>query len=384
MKRFYVLAGLLFLFISLPSKPAMAAEPVRIGLTLGLTGKYSWMADMQLKGVKLWQKDVNSRGGILGRKIQLIIYDDKSSPPAARSLYRRLILNDRVDLLFGPYSSAITEAILPITEKYGYPLLISGASADSLWQKGYKYAFGIFSPASKYVVGFLELLVMNDLDDIAIVSTDDAFSTGIAKGAKKWAERFGLKVISFERFKKGTRNLDVIAERVKASGARVVIMCGHFNEAVDMRLSLKRSGWHPEAFYASIGPALDEFYEMLGPDAEYTFSSSWWEPHVNVHGSKGFYKQFLKTYRVRPSYHAADAYAAGQILGAAITKSGNLDRGRLRDILSAMDTMSIIGRYSADRTGMQTKQFPLIIQWQKGRKEIVWPEQLKTAPPIFK
>ncbi len=384
MRTFYVSAILICLFTFIPSKPAGADGPIRIGLTLGLTGKYSYMSDMQLKGFKLWQEDVNSRGGILGREIELTIYDDKSNPRIATSIYKQLVLNDRVDLLFGPYSSEITEAILPITEKYGYPLLLSGASADSLWQKGYKHVFGIFTSASKYVVGFLELLVMNDFENISIVYADDTFSKGLAAGTKKWAERFGLKVILFERFKKGKRNLDSITEKLKASRPQVVIVCGHFNEAVDMRLSLKRAGWYPQAFYASIGPVMDEFYEMLGFDAEYTFSSSQWEPRLNIPGSREFYNRFLKKYGVRPAYHAAEAYAAGQILESAIKKAGSLDRDRLGKILSAMDTMSIIGRYGVDRTGMQTKHFPLIIQWQNGRKEIVWPEQFRTANPIFK
>ena len=134
-----IISFLLF-FIALP---ASAQEPlIKIGVSLGLTGKYSEMSNMQMKGFRLWEKEVNGRGGILGRKIKLIIYDDKSDPLTAKSLYEHLILNDKVDLVLGPYSSEITEAVLPVTEKYGYPMIASGASADRLWQRGYKYIFG--------------------------------------------------------------------------------------------------------------------------------------------------------------------------------------------------------------------------------------------------
>jgi len=380
---------LVLLIIFLPClllKPANASEPIEIGLTLGLTGKYSEMSNIQMKGFKLWEDHVNSKGGILGRKVRLVIYDDKGDPRIAKALYEHLILRDKVDLVFGPYSSEITEAVLPVTEQYGYPVLVAGASSDRLWQKGYEYVFGVYAPASKYAAGFLEMLAMNGYRDIAIVHADDSFSKDVASGAKKWALRFGLNVLLFEGFKKGTKNLDDMAQRVKASRAQVLIVCGHFDEAVNMRLSLKNIKWQPKAYYASVGPVIRKFLDVLKADANYVFSSSQWEHHGSSTppGCHEFYSSYTKAYKEDPSYHAAVAYAAGQILETALKRSGNLDRNRLRDILSAMDTMTIIGRYGVDRTGVQIKHFNLIIQWQKGKKEIVWPEDLRTAKPVFK
>ncbi len=385
MKKFGLLVLKLILFCLL-LKPAYASEPIKIGLTLGLTGKYAVMSDMQMKGFRLWEDHVNSKGGILGRNVRLVIYDDKSEPLTSISLYEHLILKDRVDFVFSPYSSEITEAILPVTEKYGYPVLAAGASSDRLWQKGYEYVFGVYAPASKYAAGFLEMLAMNGYRGIAIVHADDSFSKDVASGAKKWASRFGFNVLLFEGFKKGTKNLDDMAQRVKASRAQVLIVCGHFDEAVNMRLSLKNIKWQPKAYYASVGPVIRKFLDVLKADAGYVFSSSQWEHHGSSTppGCHEFYISYTKAYKEDPSYHAAVAYAAGQILETALKRSGNLDRNRLRDILSAMDTMTIIGRYGVDRTGMQIKHFNLIIQWQKGKKEIVWPEELRTAQPIFK
>lgn len=380
---------LVLLIIFLPClllKPVNASEPIKIGLTLGLTGKYSEMSDMQMKGFRLWERDVNNKGGILGRKVQIIIYDDNSDSRIAKAFYEHLILRDKVDLVFGPYSSEITEAVLPVTEQYGYPVLAAGASADKLWQKSYRYVFGLYTPASKYTVGFLEMLVMNGFKDIAIVHADDSFSKNIASGVKKWAGRFGLNVLLFEGFKKGTKNLDDIAQKAKTSKAQALIMCGHFDESVNMRLSLKNIGWYPKAYFASVGPAMQAFHERLGANADGVFSSSQWEHHsrLNLPGGHEFYDSYIKTYREEPSYHAASAYAAGQILATAVKKAESLDRDKIRDILSVMDAMTIIGRYGVNRTGMQIKHFNLIIQWQNGKKEIVWPEEIRTAKPVFK
>ncbi|WP_040333587.1 amino acid ABC transporter substrate-binding protein [Candidatus Magnetobacterium casense] len=375
----------ILLFLLLPLLGLTAAEPIRFGVTLGLTGKDAELADMQKKGFLLWQKHVNKRGGILGRNVEIIVYDDNNTKDTAKLLYETLILKDKVDLLFGPYSSGITGAILPITEKYEYPVLVSGASADELWKQGYKYVFGIFIPASRYAVGFLEVAAGGGVTDIAIVYADDTFSKSIASGTKEWAERFGLRIALYKEFKKGKENLDDIASEAKASGAKGLIVCGHFNEAVAMRLSLENVRWIPKAYFASVGPVLQAYYDKLGTKANHTFSSSQWEYHesLNMPAGTEFYRAFINTYGTPPSYHAATAYAAGEIFEAAIAKAKTTDRKKIRHLLSKMNTMSILGKYGVDSTGMQIKHFTITIQWQNGRKEVVWPKELMTSTPVF-
>lgn len=382
MRKFVLLLLNLGLFCLL--SPVYAAEPVKICLSLGITGRYSEMSDMQMKGFRLWEHNVNKNGGLLGREAKVIIYNDKSDPLTAKSIYEDIILKEKCDFVFGPYSSQITDAVAPITEKYQYPLLTSGASADRLWQKGYRYIFGVYTTASRYTTGFLELITVSNLNNIAIVYADDIVSMDIAEGTIKWAERFGLKIVLKEGFKKGTRDLKYIAQKVRDSSADVLIVCGHLDESLDMKTSLKEIGWQPKVYYATAGPATQDYYNKLGINANYTFSSSHWEPYIGFPGSREFTDSFIKQYNEMPSYHAATAYAAGQILETAIKKVKSLDREKIRNTLSTMDTITIIGRYGVNRTGMQIKHFNLIIQWQKGKKEIVWPEELRTAKPVFK
>lgn len=387
MKQILILlcAALLVLAVSLPAFAAdKVAEPVKIGLTLGLTGKYAEISDFQMKAFKLWESDVNKSGGILGRNVKLIVYDDKSDIETARSLYEQLITNDKVDLFFAPYSSELTEAVLPITEKYGYPVITSGASADKIWQKGYKYCFGLYAPASKYVIGFLEIVKKSGLDEVSIIYADDSFSKGIANGTKQWAEKFGLKVPLFTEFKKGTKDFDEILKKAKELNTKALIVCGHFDESVNVRLAFKDIKWTPKFYYASVGPVLQTYYEKLGTDANYTFSTSMWEPHGKLLGSRGFYEKFKATYGKEPSYQAANAYAAGEIIARVTKKVGSLDKDKIRDILSIIDTTTIIGRYSVDKAGTPIKHSPLIIQWQNGKKVIVSPEELATGKPMFK
>ena len=365
---------------------AGGSEPVRIGVTLGLTGRYSEMAGMQEMGYRLWERQANEKGGLLGRDVKVIIWDDNSDREKALSLYEEMIADDKVDLVFGPYSSGITNAILQVTAKHGYPVLAGGASSDRLWQQGYGNIFGIYTPASRYAVGFLEMLVVKRISQVAIVGADDPFSKSISAGTRKWANRYGLDVTYFSEFKKGTEDVEAIVTEARDSGARVLIVCGHFDEAVRFMQASRKIGWLPEAYYASVGPVLKKYRDTLGDEAEGSFSSSQWEPHPDLAypGSREFLASFRETYGVEPSYHAATAFSSGVILEKAVSRAGTINRKKLIEMLGTLDTMSPIGRYGVDRTGMQIRQFPVIIQWQGNKKEIVWPVKLRTAEPVFR
>jgi branched-chain amino acid transport system substrate-binding protein len=377
-----VLVGALFGFAV--AADAAPAEPLRVAVSLGLSGAYAEIAEMQAKAYRLWERDVNAGGGILGRKVEVIIRDDKSSPAEAKKIYESFIQRDKVDFVFGPYSSAITGAIAPVTEKHGYPVLAAGAASDDLWRKGYTQLFGTIPPAGRYPIGFFAIAARARIARLALVYADDAFSVSLAEGTKRWSTEYGLKIVYTQKIVKGTADLDNEARGARAAGAQAMVMAGHFEESVNMRRALKRIGWTPLAYYASIGPGLDAYHGAVGGDADGTFSTSVWEARedLNLPGTAAFLKEFVCTYGQTPSYQAAQAYAAGQILERAIRKAEATDRTAVSTALAELDTDVLIGRYVVDRTGMQTKRFPLIIQWQKGKREIVWPQELRTAEAI--
>ena len=378
---FYLVAGLCL------STETIASEPVQIGVSLGLTGKYKAPAEMQQRGYEVWENEVNQRGGILGRPVKLIVIDDQSNSEKAKKIYKELITQQRVDLLFGPYSSQITTAVAPIIEKHGYPTLLPGAAADRIWKQGNKNVFGLFIPASKYALEMLLLAVSHDLRRVAIVYADDEFSVEVANGAKKWSRRASREVVLFQEFRKGTRDLQHLASKAREVRAELIIVGGHFDEAIDMRRALESVRWYPRAYFATIGPTLQRYGDVLKHDADFTFASSLWEPDENLEfpGSQEFIKAFKQAYGIMPSYHAANAYAAGQVIEAAITDAGDLDRGKIRQALYDLDIHVAIGRFRVDRFGVPIKHRPLIIQWLDGKKVIVYPEEHRgDARPVFK
>ncbi len=213
---------------------------------------------------------------------------------------------------------------------------------------------------------------------------DDAFSISAAEGTKKWGRRLGLKIIMFEKFKKGLRVLTHLAEKAKSSKASLVIVAGHFEESVDMRRALKNVDWYPKAYFATVGPVLPKYKETLGADSALTVVNALWEPRVKFPESQTFLAGFHAVHGVEPSYHAAVAYAAGQVLEVAVNLTKSLDRKKIRQALSKLETYTILGRFKVDQTGIQIKHFPLALQWQNGKKEIVWPEEMRTKEPILR
>lgn len=362
---------------------SQAAE-LRLGLSMSLSGKYAELGAMNEKAYRLWERDVNRRGGLLGHTVKVLIVDDQSDPARARQIYEDLIVRQKVDFVLGPYSSEITEAVSSVTEQHHYPLLSSGGSADSMWQKGRKYLFGVYITSSKYAIGMLELFVKSGIDKVAIVAADDNFSRAIEAGTRDWAKRFELDVISAGTFKKGSDEIGARIRAAQTSGAEALLVAGHFEDAVNARRALKQTGWTPKAFYATVGPAIQKYADTLKGDADHSFSSSQWEPSLPFPGTREFAKAFAETYGIQPSYHAASAYAAGQIMEAAVRKSQSLDREKVRDTLSSLDTMTVMGRYGVDRDGKQVRHLAVIVQWQGGRKEVVAPPELATAKPLWR
>ena len=362
-----------------------AEEPIRIGISLGLTGQYQQPAAMHKRAYELWRDEVNARGGILGRAVELVILDDNGDPELAKKIYTEFVSAGSVDHIFAPYSSQLTGAVAPIADAAGFPMLAPGAAADELWSKSYHNLFGILTQASRYTQGMLRLAHGAGLTTVAILYADDSFSEGIASGTRKWAPYLKLKVRVDARFAKDSSDLTDIVRKAKDANVELVIIAGYLKEAVSARRAFTELEWFPSAFFATIGPALPDWKDILGGSADYAFATSLWEPidSFAYPRSNEFARAFRSRYGIEASYQAAAAYAAGQVFEAAVESAKSIDHDSVRAAISDLDTYTVLGRFAVDRTGMQVKRLDMIIQWQNGRKEIVWPDATHTKLPIF-
>src|SRR5882672_8534345 len=157
---------------------AVAQGPIRIGASLSLTGTYAKLGKNQHEGYQLCQKDLNAKGGVLGRKVEFVVYDDQSLPATAVRLYEKLITEDKVDAIMGPYSSPVTEAVANVTEKYKKVMVSPLAATTSIFKKEprRKYIFMVVSPAEVYLEGLIDIAAKRSLKTVVVINEDTLFS----------------------------------------------------------------------------------------------------------------------------------------------------------------------------------------------------------------
>ncbi len=361
-------------------------RPILIGGTVSRRGKYQAPSFMIQTALKLWQSQVNQAGGLLGRPVRFLLYDDRSDKELCRRLYRRLIQQDKVDLLVSPYGTTLTMAASELTDSAHYTLLAFAASGTQLWQRGYRYVFGVYAPADRYFIGFLDLVARRGYRNVAILYEDSLFNRSAAQGAKRWARRFGLRVRLFRSFPDRPEKLLEALEALAKLHPDALVFSSYPPNAFRALKAMQGLGDRPPALAMSVAPALPDFYQKAGPLAEGVFGPSHWEPNGRLPfpGSQRFIRAFRRlSGGIMPSYHAASAYSAMKILEAAIRHFHSLDQDKIRQYILGLDTVTVVGRFKVDLTGRQIGHNPFIIQWQNGVKQIVYPPKMQTAPPMF-
>jgi len=360
-------------------------KPIRIGATVSLDGKYKEPSAMIQGGYKLWESQVNKRGGLLGRPVQLILYNDKSDEKLVSQFYEKLINEDKVDLVFSPYGTPLTLVASEVSEKNGYVMLASGASGEKIWERGYKNIFGMYATANRYFIGLLDLMARNGLKSVAIFYENSSFNIDVAAGIESWAKRFGLKVTFSKGYESGKKDLPGLLSAARAVNSDGIMLSAYPEDGYLLLRLMEQAKYRPKVVGITIAPTHPDFHKEAGNMAEGVFGPSQWEPDERIPfpGTKKFitdYKSFTDSI---PSYHAGSAYASCQLIENAITHNKSFDQKKIRDFISSYDTVTVIGRFKVDPSGKQIGHNPLLIQWQNGEKEIVYPTTMQTAPPKF-
>ncbi|HYE92597.1 MAG TPA: amino acid ABC transporter substrate-binding protein, partial [Terriglobales bacterium] len=340
-------------------------------------GKY------QHEGYQFCQKELNAKGGLLGRKVEFVVYDDQSAPPTGVRLYEKLITEDKVDAVMGPYSSPITEAVANVTEKYKKVMVAPLAATTSIFKKGRKYAFMVISPAEVYLEGLVDIGAKRGLKTIAIVNEDTLFPKSSAIGTAELAKKAGLQVVLQEAYPKGNQDFSALLTKIKATNADIVAAATYFDDAVAIVRQAKELGVNPKMFGVTVGGDIPKFYELLKNSAEYIYSASQWESTLPYPGVKEFNAAFIKDFNHEPSYHAAAGYAGCVIYAEAVKRAGTLDAEKVRETLLGMKHRTMFGDYQVDKDGFQTAHKMVLLQWQDGKRAVVWPDDLAHAKVRF-
>ncbi len=353
---------------------------VVMGGTISQTGSRAVAAGLMHEGRKIYLEELNARGGLLGHKVELKIYDDKTDKRTAIELYEKLITVDRVDLVLGPYSSYITDPVANVMERYKQPFVVGNSGNPKIYERGRKYVFSGPQPLRRdRFKGAVHVAKKLGVKRIAIIAevTSPIFFVAV----QEWAKKLGLKVVTSERFPLGQTDFRALLRRIEASGAEAIISISAYSDTVAQVRQLRELNINVNMYSSSVAPSLPKFAEELGSTAEFVVGSSPWEPKA-VLGHPGiaeFVEKYEKRHGVTPNYHAAGGYAAMQILVAAIKKVGSFDPGKVRNSLASIAVYSIRGPYRANERGVSAPTEPTSIQIQNGKRMIVWPEDKAEA-----
>jgi branched-chain amino acid transport system substrate-binding protein len=369
-----------------PLAPARAQQtkPILIGASLSLSGIFADGGKYSLEGYQLWIKQQNAKGGLLGRPLELRYYDDQSQGATAVRLYERLINEDHVDVILGPYGTAITAPATAVAERYAMPMLCPETADVAMFRRGFKNIFQGLGAVQTYLYGVLSIAHEHGFRRLAVVGGDTAFPHSLADAVPEIARGFGQSVVYREFYPGNASDYSAVVEKVRAANPDVLLAMAFPVDSIGLLRQLKQTGYAPKMFYEAIGPSDPQFGVNAGKDSDGIFSVVAWDPSNATPENKAFIAAYRAEYHREPDYHAASNYSAMEVLAAAIRKAGSLDKDKLRENLATMTVPTLLGTYRVDpRTGIQLGYTSYIIQWQNGKQVVVYPRNTARAKPII-
>jgi len=360
---------------------SFAEQPIRIGASMSLTGKaYSVQGGYGREGYLLCQKHTNAQGGVLGRPIEFLIRDDTSDEKTAIRLYETLMTEDKVDAVLGPYGSAITDAVADVTEKHRMLMIAPNASTTSIWEKGRRYLIMMVSPAEGMSAGLLDFAHRDGLHTLAVIHQDALVPNAVAKGAYDLARGEGLEIVFSETYPNGTTDFSAILGKVKTAKPDVLVVASiRLDDLVTVTRQMKELDFNVKMLSSLPYGLLPEYHQRLGPEAEFVYSGSFWEAGLPNPGNREFVAEYEREFNRAPAVQSANAYAGCQLLMEAVRRAGGTDSDKLREVLLALKTKTVLGDFAVDERGFQIGHRAITIQWQDGKQVVVWPDEFASG-----
>lgn len=382
-----------------PATPAGGEEAkqpavIKLGAAISFTGEKAREGKLYIDAYNHAVDYINEHGGVkVGNKtykFELVLEDDESDATKSARLVEKLITEDKVHFLLGPYSSGITISDSAVTEKYGVPMVEGGGASDKIFSRGFKYIFGTLPSATKYFQPILEMgQTLNPQPmTVALLYADDEFDIAVAEGTRKLAAELGYELVIDEEYPSGTREFSTLLLRVKAAAPDMILLAGHAGESLVFVQQAKALKVNAGIMAFTVGPPTPDFREALGTDAEYIYGVPSWTPSLNfkntaVFGSTAeWIKLFQEKYGYEPDYHVASGVADVVVYKVAIEQAGTLDRDAVRDALANIDIVTVYGPVKFQENG-QISGGTVTIQIQNGEVVAVYPEGVAQGSPIY-
>ena len=379
-----------------PAEPAGAdgfAGTVTLGAALSETGKFSVEGKDSRQGYDTWVRWVNEEhGGIrIGDdryRAEIIYYDDESDADTAGNLVQRLIDEDEVDFLLGPYSSGLTTGTSAIAEANNVIMVEGNGTSDTMFERGFENLFLVATIASDYTRSGIEALAAQGATTAVIAYEDTSFPTAVANGAARHLEANGIEVLATETYPKDIQDVSAIMTKFRDLDPDIFIGGGHYNDAVLFVNSAKELGFRPDGMLITVGPSNPKLVDELGGDVDGVLGPTQWESSMAYDGpyfgSAADYAAYYENlWGEPPVYQAASATVAALALHLAIEAAGSLDTDAVRAALRSLEADTFYGPISFDDRGVNTAKPMGTIQVQDGEIVVIAPQAAAVADLLY-
>jgi branched-chain amino acid transport system substrate-binding protein len=375
----------------LAAGPAIAEDVIKLGCAISFTGSQSRSGKLYIDSYRFAVEKVNASGGVkVGDKayqMQLVFHDDQSDPTESSRLVEKLIAEDRVHFLLGPYSSGITIPDSIVARRYRVPMIEGGGASSKIFDKGNRYIFGTLPRAEDYFVSTLDFLSKQipRAKTLAIIYSDDKFDVSVAQGTRAEAGQLGFKVVIYEKYSENATDFSSALTKAKAAEAQAILVAGHSEEAINIVHQAKELNVSPYFLSLTVGPTEADFRKALGRDADYIYGVASWSPQMEFAGklfkdTQSFVREFRAALGYDPDYHNASGVAGVAIFKDAIERAGSLDREKVRDAIAATDLDTIYGKVDFLENG-QIRGTSVVLQVLEGEIYQVYPSKGKA--PVY-
>ena len=366
-----LLAFFFSLALSLSTNAKVVDDTIVLGAAVSLSGKYSTNGEHTQNGYNMAVKRINDMGGVTvggkSYKFDIIYYDDESDSSRAAQLAERLIKQDGVHYMLGPYSSGLTKAMAPVTEENQIPMVEANGASRSLFTKGYKYLFAVLSAANQYLEVAIDLAVEKNGGNpvnIAMAFEQDAFSQDVRIGVVEAAERTGSTIIIDDKLPKELNDMAATLAKVKATKPDVLVVSGHSKGALTAIRQISEMQVDVPMLAMTHCDA-SKLAKQHGKKSEYALCAAQW--HKSLSYSDDFFgngvqfdKEFNEMFGYAPPYQAAESAAALLVYKDAFERANSFDKDKVRDALALTDMQTFYGNIKFSDTGQNIAK-PMVL-----------------------
>ena len=403
MKRRTLLGGAMSVgVLGLTSRVVAQQPPIRIGMSMPQTGGLAGGGKASLLGIEIWRDDVNAKGGLLGRKVELVVYDDKSSAAETPAIYSKLLDVDKVDLLFAPYATVPTAPIMPLVKQRGM-LLIGNFSFQVNSKVGHDMWFNNapWGPADAWASAFLDLGQKAGGKNMALLTADQEFAQNLAVTAREVAKKRNLSIVFDQVYPPNTVEFSSIIRALNAAKPDIVYVASYPPDSAGILRAVNEIGIADSVKIFGGGMVGLQFAAVMGNlgsllNGVVNYNTWLPEPKMYYEGTKAFFDTYTKRAveaKVDPLgyYLAPFGYASGQLIEQAIKATGSLDQKTLAKYLHGHEVQTIVGPIAFSADGERKETATLLAQFRgvvdknieqfrsSGKQVILFPEKLKSG-----